>query len=147
MIYAERNIELRLGGFQTLINDSLANFADDRIIERIWQQDYTVWNESPVEISNRLGWLSVYDQMRDHIWHFEAFSQAVQTDGYTQVLLLGMGGSSLAPELFSKIFAGQVTGLRLEVLDSTDPVSVLRKPVLSNRRILSTACQQNRVAR
>ncbi len=129
MNYSEHNIELRLGDYQTLINDSLADLADDRIIERIWQRDYTVWNESPVEVSNRLGWLSVHDQMRDHIWQIEALYQAVQTEGYTHALLLGMGGSSLAPELFSNVFAGQVTGLRLEVLDSTDPAAVAEKTI------------------
>jgi glucose-6-phosphate isomerase len=111
----------------------------DRIMERIWAFDHTVWRSDPAEISNRLGWLHLPESMRAATGHLKALVQSVQNDGYTDVLLLGMGGSSLAPELFYKTFGSQPARsagsqyapeegacLQLDVLDSTAPARVLQ---------------------
>ena len=93
----------------------------------------------PEEITNRLGWLHSPETMAGNLDSIQALVESVR-DGhnlgnhnaelrsaglpYRDVLLLGMGGSSLAPEVFSKIFSGDGRGLRLNVLDSTDPGAI-----------------------
>ena len=66
---------------------------------RMWSGDHTVWKPGPTEISNRLGWLTVADKMGDQAAGLEEFANEVRTSGYTHVVLLGMGGSSLGPEV------------------------------------------------
>lgn len=116
-----------LGGYQSSVNRSLLEVREKRVMERIWERDYTVWKSEPKEITNRLGWLESPAVMCEHAAHFRAFVDAIKAEGFEQVLLLGMGGSSLAPEVFSKIFGNAKTGLAkgLSVLDSTDPQAVL----------------------
>jgi glucose-6-phosphate isomerase len=100
--------------------------VEERVIARIWVHDHTVWKPEPAEITNRLGWLHIAEAMRAQIYRLDALVDAVLAGGYTDVLLLGMGGSSLAPDVFSKVFGGQAANyLSLTVLDSTDPGAVL----------------------
>jgi len=99
--------------------------AEGRIMPRIWNQDHTVWKPEPAGISNRLGWLHTAEAMRESLPHLEALLNDVRSAGYKSALLLGMGGSSLAPELFSKTFAARDGFLDLAVLDSTVPGAVL----------------------
>jgi transaldolase/glucose-6-phosphate isomerase len=112
--------------YQAAVDIALAEMVADRIIPRIWAHDHTVWHPEPREITNRLGWLHVAEKMLEQRYRLSDLVESVRTDGYSDVLLLGMGGSSLAPEVFSKVFGGQVKGMpRLAVLDSTDPGAVL----------------------
>ncbi len=113
------------GAHQGEIEDALDRLATEQIIPRIWRQDYTVWKPEPKEISNRLGWLHIAEDMEMHLGQLEALAFAVQQAGYREVLLLGMGGSSLAPELFARTFGSAPGYPRLRVLDSTDPEAVL----------------------
>lgn len=113
-----------LGEARQAFDAALDDLARQDIPSRIWQQDYTVWRPDPVEIRNRLGWLQVADHMSMHIPHIEALTFAVQAAGYSQAVLLGMGGSSLAPELFARTFPLKEGYLHLQVLDSTDPGAV-----------------------
>jgi glucose-6-phosphate isomerase len=119
-----RRMEAHLGAYQEAVDAALDEMAGSDIIARIWKHDHTVWKPSPEEITNRLGWLHIARVMQENVPRLEKFVQEVRADGYTEVLLLGMGGSSLAPEVFSKVFEGQ-DGLQLAVLDSTDPGTVL----------------------
>lgn len=112
-----------LGRYQPLVAIALAELRANRILNRIWGHDHTVWKSEPDEISNRLGWLHSIEKMQANCIRIHALTQSVVSNGYTDVLLLGMGGSSLAPELFAKTFGGN--GLNLSVLDSTDPDRVL----------------------
>jgi transaldolase/glucose-6-phosphate isomerase len=115
-----------LGAHQPAVDAALEEMVEDRIMARIWAHDHTVWKPEPAEISNRLGWLRIAEAMKEQIPRLQAFAEAVVADGYTDVLLLGMGGSSLAPEVFSRVFGGQVANMPgLAVLDSTDPGAVL----------------------
>jgi len=94
-------------------------------IGRIWKHDHTVWSEDSTEITNRLGWLHSPEVMEDAIGDINEFVDGVKSDGIENVLLLGMGGSSLAPELFRLTFGVAEGHPDLAVLDSTDPGAVL----------------------
>jgi len=112
-----------LGAYQADVEQALAELRDARVVARIWTHDHTVWKPDPAEITNRLGWLHLPQTMRPQLADIAAFTAEVRAAGYTQSLLLGMGGSSLAPEVFSLALGGD-GGLRLDVLDSTDPGAV-----------------------
>lgn len=112
-------------GFEAAVQQTLQALRDHQITERIWARDHTVWREDPKEITNRLGWLDVADRYLSEVESLEAFAAEVIAEGFKNVLLLGMGGSSLAPEVLSKTFGVAADGLALSVLDSTDPEAVL----------------------
>lgn len=108
------------------LDEKLQTVKENSLSARIWNQDHTVWHPDPAEISNRLAWLSLADQYQTKIPRLETFAEEVHQDDYSQILLLGMGGSSLAPEVFSTIFRGNKSPV-LEILDSTHPVEVAHR--------------------
>ena len=108
---------------QPEIKAGLSKLAEHNIISRIWDHDHTVWKPEPAEISNRLGWLHIIEAMQKASPRMQALANDLKREGYKSVLLLGMGGSSLAPEVFSRTFDTS-SGLQLSVLDSTDPGAV-----------------------
>ncbi|MFQ6101285.1 MAG: glucose-6-phosphate isomerase [Anaerolineae bacterium] len=114
-----------LGSHQDTVDAALAEMKDQRVMDRIWTHDHTVWKPEPVEITNRLGWLDIAKVMLENAPRLEALAEAVHADGYTHALLLGMGGSSLAAEVFRKTFGVGEGYLDLAMLDSTDPGAVL----------------------
>ena len=114
-----------LGSFQSPIQEALADFRRSGLIARIWKKDSTVWAEKDEEISNRLGWLEAPERTAGALPEIGRFVEEVRQAGYTHALLLGMGGSSLAPEVFGKVFGTAKGFLQLKVLDSTDPEAVL----------------------
>ena len=113
-----------LGEFQISVDGILKETEEKRIIPRIWKFDYTVWKDDPTEITNRLGWLDSPEVMDDAIPEMKKFVDGVRKEGYTHALLLGMGGSSLAPEVFRRTFGVKKGYLDLAVCDSTDPGAV-----------------------
>jgi glucose-6-phosphate isomerase len=113
------------GNYQPAIHAALVEMQAANILLRLWGHDHTVWKPDPTEISNRLGWLRIAEAMQGELERLAAFRAQIADAGYTHVLLLGMGGSSLAPEVFSKTFGSTHPGLSLAVLDSTDPGAVL----------------------
>jgi glucose-6-phosphate isomerase len=120
----EKPFHASLGEYQITADGILKETEEKRIIPRIWKFDYTVWKDDPTEITNRLGWLDSPEVMDDAIPEMKKFVDAVRKEGYTHALLLGMGGSSLAPEVFRKTFGVKKGFLDLAVLDSTDPGAV-----------------------
>jgi len=110
---------------QDLVDAALNQIVRDQIMTRIWKHDHTVWRSEPTEIINRLGWLTIAEDLQKQLGEINALVDAVRAEGYTQALLLGMGGSSLAPEVFRKTFGVANGYLDLAVLDSTDPGAVL----------------------
>jgi len=125
LLAGKKSFAAGLGKYQEAVDAALAELRDHHIVARIWAHDFTVWKSDPTEISNRLGWLHSPDVMLEAIPSIQAFVDGVRKDGYTHVLLLGMGGSSLAPEMFRKTFGVASGHLDLSVLDSTDPGAVL----------------------
>src|SRR5262245_41799413 len=108
------------------VSERLQRIDRDKVLERIWRRDHTVWKDEPTEITNRLGWLSVTDVMHERIAELEAFAEEAAADGFETAVLLGMGGSSLAPEVFMRTFGSADGGLELIVLDTTHPATIKR---------------------
>lgn len=121
----QNKIIMKPGRYESTITNSLETLKREQIIPRIWEHDYTVWKPEPTEITNRLGWLHSPESMQDAIDEIISFSQQIVSEGFTHALLLGMGGSSLAPEVFRDIFGKKPGFLDLEVLDSTTPGAIL----------------------
>ena len=96
----------------------------ERVVERIWQRDHTVWPGGPQEVSDRLGWLDVAASMRQHLPQITQLVDGARRDGFRRAVVLGMGGSSLAPEVCAKVFGVRSSGLDVAVLDSTSPAAV-----------------------
>ncbi len=117
--------ELNLGQYKAEVDRAFTKLLEQKIIERIWQADYTVWKPQPDEIANRLGWLESPQSMQNVVPEITTFVNKIREEGFSHALLLGMGGSSLAPEVFRKVFGVQPGYLDLSVLDSTDPEAVL----------------------
>ena len=92
------------------ISKTLDDLASSHTIERIWTRDHTLWKPSPTEIDNRLGWLTVLDHMQDGLAELRSFEQAAREARITDVVLLGMGGSSLGPEVLRCTFGPPNSG-------------------------------------
>jgi glucose-6-phosphate isomerase len=111
------------------LEDSLKKRHDQAVQEdvarRIWHKDESLWGGPGVpEIGNRLGWLTIAQRMLDQCASLNEFADEVRADGMQAVVLCGMGGSSLAPEVISQSFERGGGGLDLHVLDSTDPGAI-----------------------
>jgi len=93
----------------------------------LWRRDPSSWTTDPdvhAKIANRLGWLDSPALMARSIGRLRSFADGVRRDGFTDVVLLGMGGSSLAPEVLRSIVGVAAGWPRLHMLDSTDPDAV-----------------------
>jgi transaldolase / glucose-6-phosphate isomerase len=98
--------------------------AEEDVARRIWQRDGTLWAPAgTAEVTDRLGWLTIADKLLEEADALDAFVAECKADGLTDAVLLGMGGSSLAPEVF-RLSYGDAGGLRLHVLDSTEPLQI-----------------------
>jgi transaldolase/glucose-6-phosphate isomerase len=99
--------------------------VEAEVATRIWRKDDTLWGEHGApEVGNRLGWLTIGEAMREALPDLQAFAKQAKDDGLTDCVLLGMGGSSLAPEVLRQSFGDDAGGLRLQVLDSTDAAAI-----------------------
>ncbi|HXU82221.1 MAG TPA: bifunctional transaldolase/phosoglucose isomerase, partial [Polyangia bacterium] len=104
------------------VKASLAEWQAQRKVRRLWQRDPSLW--SGKDEAQWLGWLGIIDGQLSHIQRFGYIAEAARTGGFSHVLLLGMGGSSLGPEVVRNTF-GRIAGFpELRVLDSTDPAQV-----------------------
>jgi transaldolase/glucose-6-phosphate isomerase len=113
-----------LGDYQGRVEEAMREIENDEVIKRIWEKDYTLWKNEPAEITNRLGWLDIAERMKTALPELGRFVSDIRRDGFTSALLLGMGGSSLAPEVFRDTFGISEGYLDLGVLDSTDPETI-----------------------
>jgi transaldolase/glucose-6-phosphate isomerase len=122
---ANSPLETALGAHEAAADKALAQIKEEKIVRRIWAHDHTVWAQEPKEIDNRLGWLHLPENMSESLDQIQRLLKSVQSEGYSHALVLGMGGSSLAPDVFANAFGHDHDGLTLKVLDSTDPGAVL----------------------
>ncbi len=102
-----------------------ATEAARALIPRIRERDHTVWRPDPAEVADRLGWLDAPRQGRQQVGDLRSLAAEVVGDGMTDVALVGMGGSSLFPEVLARTFGPAPGHPRLHVLDTTDPRAVL----------------------
>ncbi len=107
--------------FQSVITPALEALSQTPVIDRLWAKDHRLWKDDPKEISDRLGWLVVQDQMRQQFVQLQHCVSAAKDMNIKDVVLLGMGGSSLGPEVLRTVFGSQKGAPRLWVLDSTVP--------------------------
>jgi glucose-6-phosphate isomerase len=120
-------LDLRPGA----LADAIASHAPAarRALDGLWQRDPGAWSSDAGvqgKIRNRLGWLDSPRLMAASIDLLTAFSDALGSDRFTDVVLLGMGGSSLAPEVLHRIIGAGAGAPRFHMLDSTDPDAVTR---------------------
>ncbi len=91
-------------------------------VSALWQKDSTVWTGK--DEAKWLDWLGLPVSELEKVDQYEKFAQEIKSSGFTDVLLLGMGGSSLAPEVFSVTYGPAAGYPRLHILDSTDPQQI-----------------------
>jgi transaldolase / glucose-6-phosphate isomerase len=91
-------------------------------VRRLWAGDASLWTEA--DESHWLGWLQIVDRQVNGIAHLQALEEDVRRTGFSDVLLLGMGGSSLGPEVLAETFGSRPGFPKLHVLDSTDPAQI-----------------------
>jgi glucose-6-phosphate isomerase len=103
---------------------SLTALEKEAVVRRIWERDWTVWKPVDREIGNRLGWLASPAAAGEIIPDLETFAASLHEQGLARAIVLGMGGSSLAPEVYARLFGTGPGALDLEVLDTTEPETV-----------------------
>ncbi|MEY2534258.1 MAG: transaldolase / glucose-6-phosphate isomerase [bacterium] len=103
------------------IAEGVKRASVEDVAHRIWKKDATLWGPADQpEVADRLGWLTIVDTMLEEVDDLKAFAEEIRAEGFADVVLLGMGGSSLAPEVIRQSFGEQEGWPGLHVLDSTD---------------------------
>lgn len=116
---------LSLGASEAKTKARLAQWQETHFADRMWRKDPLLWSAKPVgEIINRLGWLTLPEVMAKSIDDLTSFAKDVKAKGFKHAVVLGMGGSSLAPDVFHKMFGSAAGFPQLLVLDSTHPAAV-----------------------
>ena len=116
-----------LGDYSQLVAHAAAKLDSDRVPARLRDHDHTLWSEDPTEISDRLAWLTLPTDMRPDVPGLYEFADTIRSAGYRHVALLGMGGSSLGPEVIRQVIGCNLPGgayPQMLTLDSTVPVWV-----------------------
>ncbi|MBI3356470.1 MAG: glucose-6-phosphate isomerase [Nitrospirae bacterium] len=106
---------------ESTVSSTLEALSRGQVIDRLWAKDHRLWKPDPKEITDRLGWLTLQGQMRQQIENLQRCVAAAKDMNIKDVVLLGMGGSSLGPEVLRTSFGPQKGSPRLWVLDSTVP--------------------------
>lgn len=116
---------LKLGQIEAAVSARLKSWRDERFGQRLWAKDAGLWpGASPESIISRLGWLDLPDKSRAEVSAWMGLADDLAAEGIADAVVLGMGGSSLAPEVFGSAF-GRISGYpRLSVLDSVHPEAV-----------------------
>lgn len=120
-------LRLALGKYAIAVNSTLADAERLDVVGRIWNRDPTLWKNDEAHqkiIHNSLGWLTVPGEMLSVADELKSFAQSVSASGFQYVMVCGMGGSSLCPEVLRQTFGRQQGFPELLVLDSTDPDTV-----------------------
>ncbi|HEV7125820.1 MAG TPA: bifunctional transaldolase/phosoglucose isomerase, partial [Ktedonobacterales bacterium] len=117
-----------LGALQSAVDATLERADSEHFARQVWDKNPAFWKPNPSEqqeITNRLGWLTVTDQMKDALPRLRELRDDVRSAGFTHVVLLGMGGSSLAPEVLETTYGVASGQPKLHILDTTDPATIL----------------------
>lgn len=106
----------------TAVRESLAAWEAGDMVRRLWARDASLWTRR--DEASWLGWLDVVPEQLGHMDDLCRFADEVRAAGFTHTLLLGMGGSSLCPEVLARTFSAVPGYPELHVLDSTDPAQI-----------------------
>lgn len=124
-----KNLEISLGRYEKSVQAALGSLDDGRFLEKLSARDATIWTNNPEvqkKIKNRLGWLTVAEEMTHRAGELMEFARTIRDEGFAHVVLLGMGGSSLCAEVCRETY-GIASGYPdLAVLDSTDPATIFK---------------------
>ena len=122
----ERRVELDMAGAPVDVEAELAKLASDDLLHKLWSNDPTPWSSEPQHaeiIKHALGWLDFPDRVYENAADLSAFaSECAKT--FTHVVVLGMGGSSLAPDVLRATFGKREGYPELHVLDSSNPEQI-----------------------
>ncbi|TMD21325.1 MAG: bifunctional transaldolase/phosoglucose isomerase [Chloroflexi bacterium] len=119
--------EAQLGVIDGAVNRRLAQLEQAAVVRRISEKDAALWKSNGTderEIRDRLGWLQVADRMEERVPELNDLRTQLVGEGFTDAVLMGMGGSSLAPEVFRQTFGAARGALDVHVLDTTDPAAI-----------------------
>ncbi len=112
----------------SLADKTVKELTEGSAVERVWNHDAAFWKQDPAHqaiIRNALGWLSVPEAVKADLGNMKSFTEDVINDGYTDVVVLGMGGSSLISDVLLHAFPASAPYLQLHVLDSTNPDGIV----------------------
>ncbi|HEY6572371.1 MAG TPA: transaldolase, partial [Candidatus Eisenbacteria bacterium] len=115
------------GSLAASYRDALERLASLNAAARLFDRDPSLWKDDPAHaavIRNRLGWLDSPAWLQAHRDELRSFAASIRSEGFTRILLLGMGGSSLAPEVLQRTLRAGPGAPTLSVLDSTDPAAL-----------------------
>ncbi len=116
---------MTLGASQVPVDERIREWEERDFARRFWCKDPSLWSAEPApELSDRLGWLELPEAMHEELDRLHALAQEAREEGIRFVVVLGMGGSSLAPEVFQATFGNAPGFPELIVLDSTHPDAV-----------------------
>ena len=118
-------LSIEAASHQAAVDEQLATWGAEAFATRLWKKDPTLWSAEPQpELEDRLGWLDLPTRMGAIIPELESFAEDVANTGFRHVVILGMGGSSLAPEVYQAVLGNRPSHPELLVLDSTHPAAV-----------------------
>src|SRR5688500_3406683 len=107
-----------LGPLTDAAGAAVADLRERDALSRMAAGDHTLWQDDPTEVADRLGWLHSPGEMLDRVADLEAFAAGVREAGYEHAVLMGMGGSSLFPEVLWQTFGAADGHPKLHVLDT-----------------------------
>jgi len=116
-----------LGHYEEGFQDALKTLDRENFVTRMWKKDPTLWKSDPEQekiISNTLGWLNVAETMQPHVGELVTFAEDIRKAEFEFAVVLGMGGSSLCPEVLARTFRRKDGYAQLYVLDSTVPTAI-----------------------
>src|SRR6266496_4393795 len=117
-------MEFLSGQFTEQVNGAVKEAEDEGVVKRIWRKDASLWKSDETNqkiIKNSLGWLAAPDDMIGVADDLLEFAGLIRHRDFKRVMVCGMGGSSLCPEVLAQTFGPRAGWPELLVLDSTDP--------------------------
>lgn len=125
------------------VSEGIKSLVEQNFVKRIWDQDPSLWTSNlkhQKAIQSRLGWLTVIQEIKDQIHEIEHTVSHFSQKGFKNVILLGMGGSSLCAEVLAKLYPEKPL-MRVQILDSTDPkiISSIQKQVSLDHTVFIVA--------